>query len=78
MTVTYVNNIFSAVRESTNEEFKVYSFSILGYPDKSKVIFKMFWNHLKSGKIVNAIVKNLSKTRTYYSIIMNFGIVKIL
>ena len=75
-TITYVNSVFIEVSEYTKEELIGQPHNILRHPDMPKVIFKTLWDHLKSGKNFNAIVKNLTKTGKYYWIVTNFDIFK--
>ena len=75
-TITYVNSVFVEVSEYTKEELIGQPHNILRHPDMPKVIFKTLWDHLKSGKNFNAIVKNLTKTGKHYWIVTNFDIFK--
>ena len=75
-TITYVNSVFIEVSEYTKEELIGQPHNILRHPDMPKVIFKTLWDHLKSGKNFNAVVKNLTKTGKHYWIVTNFDIFK--
>ena len=74
--IEYANDAFIEV--SAYEDFELMSqpHSIIRHPDMPKVIFKILWDNLKTGKNFHAIIKNMSKTGRYYWVITDFDIKK--
>ena len=74
--ITYANDYFMEVSGYSKEELIGQPHNILRHPDMPKVIFKLLWQTIKSGKNINAVVKNLAKDGRYYWIFTEFEIRK--
>lgn len=64
--ITYANPIFFKIAGYTQSELIDKPHSLIRHPDMPKVIFKVLWDHLKSGKDTHAFVKNLTKDGSFY------------
>jgi PAS domain S-box-containing protein len=64
--IVYANPIFFSIAGYTQSELMDKPHSIIRHPDMPKGIFKLLWEHLKSGKDTNVFVKNLCKGGEYY------------
>ena len=74
--ITYCNDYFVKISGYSREELIGQPHSIVRHPDMPKVIFKLLWETIKSGKNINAVVKNLAKDGSYYWIFTEFEIRK--
>jgi len=74
--ITYANDYFQEVSGYTEEELIGQPHSIVRHPDMPKVVFKLLWETIKSGRNINAVVKNLAKDGRYYWIFTEFEIRK--
>jgi len=74
--ITFANDYFQEVSGYTQEELVGQPHSIVRHPDMPKVVFKLLWETIKSGKNINAVVKNLAKDGRYYWIFTEFEIRK--
>ncbi len=74
--ITYCNDYFTEVSGYSQEELIGKPHSIIRHPDMPKVIFKLLWETISSGKNINALVKNLAKDGRYYWIFTEFEIRK--
>ncbi len=74
--ITFANDYFQEVSGYTQEELIGQPHSIVRHPDMPKVVFKLLWETIKSGKNINAVVKNLAKDGRYYWIFTEFEIRK--
>ena len=70
--ITYCNDYFTEVSGYKREELIGKQHNIIRHPDMPKVVFKLLWERIQSGKNVNAIVKNLAKNGKYYWIFTEF------
>jgi len=74
--ITFANDYFMEVSGYTEEELIGEPHSIVRHPDMPRVVFKLLWETIKSGKNINAVVKNLAKDGRYYWIFTEFEIRK--
>lgn len=74
--IEYANEVFIDVCGYEDYELMGQPHNIIRHPDMPKVIFKVLWENLKSGKNFHAIVKNLAKSGRYYWVITDFEIAK--
>ena len=70
--ITYCNDYFTQISGYSREELIGQQHNIIRHPDMPRVIFKLLWERIKSGKNVNAVVKNLAKDGRYYWIFTEF------
>ena len=70
--ITYCNDYFTEISGYTREELIGKQHNIIRHPDMPKVVFKLLWERIESGKNVNAVVKNLAKNGKYYWIFTEF------
>ena len=69
--ITYCNEIFMDMAMMTEAELLGKPHSIVRHPDMPKVIFKLLWETVNSGKEIFAYVKNLSKDGSFYWVYAN-------
>jgi len=69
--ITYCNEIFMDMSMMSEEELLGKAHSIVRHPDMPKVIFKLLWEKVTSGKEIFAYVKNLSKDGSFYWVLAN-------
>jgi PAS domain S-box-containing protein len=69
--ITYVNEGFMHLAKYKEFELLGRPHNMIRHPDMPKVIFKLLWDYIKSGKEINAYVKNLSKDGSYYWVFAN-------
>jgi PAS domain S-box-containing protein len=62
----YVNDIFCEIAEYGRDELMGMPHNIVRHKDMPKVIFKLMWERLLSGKPTSAFVKNRTKNENYY------------
>jgi len=74
--ITYCNDYFVEISGYSREELIGQPHNIVRHPDMPKVIFKLLWKTVQSGKNINAVVKNLAKDGRYYWIFTEFEIRK--
>lgn len=72
--ITSVNPYFQSVSGYTTGELIGSPHNIVRHPDMPRVIFKMMWDRIKSGKNMAAVVKNLSKDGRYYWVVTDFQV----
>ncbi len=70
--ITYCNDYFTEISGYSREELMGKQHNIIRHPDMPKVIFKLLWERIQSGKNINAVVKNLAKDGRYYWIFTEF------
>ena len=70
--ITYCNDYFTQISGYDREELIGHQHNIIRHPDMPKVIFKLLWERIQSGKNINAVVKNLAKDGRYYWIFTEF------
>jgi len=69
--ITYGNEIFIKLSGYTEKELLNAPHNIIRHPDMPKVVFKLLWDTVKTGKEIHAYVKNLSKDGSYYWVFAN-------
>jgi PAS domain S-box-containing protein len=69
--ITYANRAFIDIVKMEEEELIGKPHNIIRHPDMPKIIFKLLWSYLESGKEINAYVKNLCKDGSYYWVFAN-------
>ena len=74
--ITFANDYFMEVSGYSQEELIGKPHSIVRHPDMPKVVFKLLWETISTGKNINAVVKNLAKDGRYYWIFTEFEIRK--
>ncbi len=70
--ITYCNDYFTEISGYKREELIGKQHNIIRHPDMPRVVFKLLWERIQSGKNVNALVKNLAKNGKYYWIFTEF------
>ncbi len=70
--ITYCNDYFTEISGYSREELIGQQHNIIRHPDMPRVIFKLLWERIQSGKNINAVVKNLAKDGKYYWIFTEF------
>jgi PAS domain S-box-containing protein len=70
--ITYCNDYFMEVSGYGEEELIGKPHSIIRHPDMPKVVFKLLWETIPTGKNINVVVKNLAKDGRYYWIFTEF------
>jgi len=74
--ITFANDYFMEVSGYSQEELIGKPHNIVRHPDMPKIVFKLLWQTISSGKNINAVVKNLAKDGRYYWIFTEFEIRK--
>ncbi len=69
--IIYGNKIFIKISGYSEKELLNKPHSILRHPDMPKVIFKLLWERVQSGREIFAYVKNLCKDGAYYWVFAN-------
>ncbi|WP_373069930.1 PAS domain-containing protein [Sulfurimonas sp.] len=69
--ITYANRAFIDIVKMDESELIGKPHNIIRHPDMPRVIFKLLWEYLSSGKEINAYVKNLCKDGSYYWVFAN-------
>jgi len=64
--ITYANPIFFKLAGYTQGELLDKPHAIIRHPDMPKVVFKVLWEHLKTGQDTHTFVKNLAKDGSFY------------
>ncbi len=70
--ITYCNDYFTQISGYNREELIGHQHNIIRHPDMPRVIFKLLWERIQSGKNINAVVKNLAKDGKFYWIFTEF------
>ena len=70
--ITYCNDYFTEISGYKREELIGKQHNIIRHPDMPRLVFKLLWERIQSGKNVNALVKNLAKNGKYYWIFTEF------
>ena len=70
--IEYGNDYFVEVSGYSESELIGQNHNIIRHPDMPKVIFKLMWDRISTGKSIFAVVKNLAKTGRYYWVITEF------
>lgn len=74
--ITYCNDYFIEVSGYSRDELIGKPHNIVRHPDMPRVVFKLLWETISSGKNINAVVKNLAKDGRCYWIFTEFEIRK--
>jgi len=74
--ITYANQIFFKLAGYSQSELLYKPHSIIRHPDMPKIIFKLLWDNLKSGKETHTFVKNLSKDGSFYWVYAHIRVAK--
>ncbi|MEA2072304.1 MAG: PAS domain-containing protein [Campylobacterota bacterium] len=69
--ITYGNEIFIKMSGYAEKELLNSPHNILRHEDIPAIVFKLLWDRLKSGKSINAYVKNRCKNGDYYWVLAN-------
>ena len=70
--INYANDYFIEVSGYTERELIGQPHNIIRHPDMPKLMYKMLWEALKSGKEFKLIMKNLSKDGRFYWVVASF------
>lgn len=73
-TITYVNDTFIEISGYRDDELIGTSHNILRHPDMPKAIFYRMWQHIKNGRNITAVIKNLAKSGDHYWVVTDFEI----
>ncbi len=60
------NDVFQRISKYSMEELLGSPHNIIRHPDMPKIVFKLLWDYIQSGKSIVAYVKNLAKDGSYY------------
>jgi len=69
--ITYGNTLFMKLSGYKESEILGAPHNIIRHPQMPRIIFKLLWDTIKSGKEINAYVVNKSKNGDYYWVIAN-------
>jgi len=69
--ITYCNEIFLEFAKYSNQELLGQNHNIIRHPDMPRVVFKLLWDTIQSGKEINAYVKNMASDGSYYWVFAN-------
>ena len=72
--ITYCNEYFREIAGYDESELIGSPHSIIRHPDMPRIVFKLLWDTIQSGKNINAVVKNLAKDGRYYWVFTEFTI----
>jgi PAS domain S-box-containing protein len=64
--ITYVNDIFCKIAGYTREELLGQPHNLVRHSSMPRVVFKLLWESVLSGKSITAFVKNKTKGGDYY------------
>lgn len=70
--ITFCNDYFIEICGYSKEELLGQPHNIIRHPDMPKIVFKLLWQTISTGKNINAVVKNLAKDGRYYWIFTEF------
>ncbi|WP_457643425.1 PAS domain-containing protein [Persephonella sp.] len=60
------NDVFVRVSKYSRDELVGTPHNIIRHPDMPKIVFKLLWDYIQSGKPIVAYVKNMAKDGSYY------------
>jgi len=60
------NDVFIRVSKFSKEELIGKPHNIIRHPDMPRIVFKLLWDYIQSGKPIVAYVKNIAKDGSYY------------
>lgn len=69
--ITYCNELFIEMSRFEEHELLGQPHNIIRHPDMPRIIFKLLWDTIQSGREINAYVKNMAKDGAYYWVIAN-------
>lgn len=69
--ITYGNELFLQLAGYQEDEIIGAPHNIVRHPDMPKVIFKLLWDTIKTGREINAYVINQAKNGDYYWVYAN-------
>ncbi len=70
--ITFCNDYFVEISKYDRLRLIGSPHSILRHPDMPKIIFKLMWDRIQSGKDIIAVVKNLANNGQYYWVMTDF------
>ena len=74
--IIYGNEYFCELSGYKESELISSPHNILRHPDMPKAIFHLMWQHLKTGRNIMAVVKNMSKDGNYYWVTTDFETIR--
>ena len=72
--IIYGNEYFCQLTGYNESELISSPHNIIRHPDMPKAIFRLMWTHLKAGRSIMAVVKNMAKNGNYYWVTTDFEI----
>jgi len=60
------NEVFRRISKYSMDELIGSPHNIIRHPDMPKIVFKLLWDYIQSGKVIVAYVKNMAKDGSYY------------
>ncbi len=69
--ITYCNEIFMDMAQMPESDLLGKPHNVVRHPDMPKVVFKLLWDYVQSGKEIFAYVKNLSADGSFYWVYAN-------
>ncbi len=60
------NDVFQRISKYSMEELIGSPHNIIRHPDMPRIVFKLLWDYIQSGKPIVAYVKNMAKDGSYY------------
>ena len=74
--IIYGNEYFCELTGYKESELISSPHNIIRHPDMPKAVFYLMWQHLKAGRSIMAVVKNMAKNGNYYWVTTDFEVVK--
>jgi len=74
--IIYGNEYFCELSGYKESELIGSPHNIIRHPDMPKAIFHLMWEHLKAGRNIMAVVKNMAKNGDYYWVTTDFDSIK--
>ncbi len=72
--IIYGNDYFAEIAGYKESELIGSPHNILRHPDMPQAVFYLMWQHLRKGRNIMAVVKNLSKNGDHYWVVTDFDI----
>ena len=69
--ITYANRGFMNIVGMDEDKLIGSAHSVIRHPDMPKIIFKVLWQYIQSGKEIHAYVKNICANGSYYWVMAN-------
>ena len=69
--ITYCNEIFMEMAKMPESQLLGKPHNVVRHPDMPKVVFKLLWDYIQSGKEIFAYVKNLAADGSFYWVYAN-------